>query len=56
MTNRFKLVQSESGDWFVVPTYITNEEFINDELEGKPTPYAYYVNLWTLEFENWDQV
>ena len=54
MINYWQLVQTESGDWALIPDYISSEKFIEDELEGKSTDYAHFVELHNLKIIDWE--
>lgn len=51
----FKLVQSYSGDWFVIPEEIPSEQFIEDEMDEGNIEYARYVELHRFRFKEFTE-
>ena len=53
MTRYYKLMQSESGDWFMVDEDHTNR-FYDDELNERITNYAHPIELHQLRIIDWE--
>lgn len=51
----FKLVQSYSGDWFVIPEEMSSEQFIEDEMDEGNIEYARYVELHRFRFKEFTE-
>lgn len=50
----WKLVQTESGDWALIPYTLSSQSFIDDELDGRITNYAHFVELHRLKIKDWE--
>ena len=48
MEKKWKLVQTYSGDWALIPESVNQADFAEDEVNGVITNYAHFVEIENL--------